>query len=1304
MNTFRPSLEQLEDRAVPDAADQLILDQIAATEAHIEELTAIPHFISAYPVGNTVYVTFSSPTDMSIILITPNSMGNFNAVGGNAAERIYHTSGQEGGVLKMEVPSSAPQGTLLLRLFDEPYGDTQAIVRLNWDGQNLSLADEVDGGYLAREQYLINHVLDDANPPHREPLETRMAEIDAIIADATAGAQEDDEEEEQVEVDAPITHFLAAHTEGNAVYVTYSTPTDDSIILITPNSLGNFNAVGGNAADHPYHTGGQSGAVLHMEVPTSLNHGTYLLRLFDEAYGETKAMMQLGWDGQNLTVLDELPEEQLETAERVLTSALAQTDMPYDDIIAGQLSAVQQRLHPQSANLSLAAVAAEASEEAEFRIRPDLGVLTQGNIVYVTYSIPTDESIILITRDDMSSFNAIGGAAADRFSHTGGKEGGLVQMAIPQDTAPGILLVRLFEEAYGDTQAIVRLEWDGQTATVLGTDVQNVYFESAQPLLDSLSDLRSDIAFVARISLFEDSAWFVGSQQFDELLRGLDPLLFAENPIAVIEQWRDMHMPSYTIGQAEQSYLKARSELRKFYWDYLGDYETGMSQILLAAVDFWIKAKQGQSESEILPVVQAEYDRHTFTGVAPLGLQKPSFQAFMEEGKRLMGEWYDELRTIAADNDAALLADQRAAFIAEIRESILAEQVKVINRALDELSAHDALTAQVIAGMKADDHQLAYHWAQQLVPVGSTQIASAITLQSFLVAQLEGRVVVTEGDVLVAGGLTDGEMQEGLSELGGGGDVEGFFAQKRAEVLAENPGEVLNMLLGLYESQVVVLQANGKEIRVDTASGKIFAGLLGELYQKKDDAESLGTLVSQVEYILGIPAARLFALTTNSTYQRYVDGLVYLFTQYGYDFNKNLGERELDLKIEYVDSTKARVHFAPGATKDFSHARLYFIDPFSGSNIPNAEYLSSDGKLFFDISGELAHSYPVEWIKIVVWWKSEGDTTTSYALNAGVDESRLDKEAVDIDQEKSSIIDQLAARPPVNFSVGTWKIDIGSSAHDDQYGSFHALDINLPGGTDRDKDVLAVMAGYISDIDLTYGRVVIDHQGQGSIPSWQSKYLHMPLYETGEVVTDLGGGQKKVYAFKKEDGSFDELRIWEGMKVNAGEKVGIIAGRGLGTDEIPHVDEAGGQISDSAFGMHLHYEAMVDGESIDIGALGERWGIRVIATDGNKVGRDVVLSSEISLPGMQKAWVNTDEKLIFFRSIDIIEDSQTDYFVAWEEGKSVEDMERVVLKQVGTVLINGSSQPVMRWTKIGSTDWTSGNNVWNPESQSWINV
>lgn len=74
--------------------------------------------------------------------------------------------------------------------------------------------------------------------------------------------------------------------------------------------------------------------------------------------------------------------------------------------------------------------------------------------------------------------------------------------------------------------------------------------------------------------------------------------------------------------------------------------------------------------------------------------------------------------------------------------------------------------------------------------------------------------------------------------------------------------------------------------------------------------------------------------------------------------------------------------------------------------------------------------------------------------------------------------------------------------------------------------------------------------------------------------------------------------------------------------------------------------------------------INIQADDDNGGLRDVEWIPDLSTPTQQGFYGNRDQKVIFYRDKTQSADSMGNYWVAWEVGKSVEQMKRVEWKKI----------------------------------------
>ncbi len=267
-----------------------------------------------------------------------------------------------------------------------------------------------------------------------------------------------------------------------------------------------------------------------------------------------------------------------------------------------------------------------------------------------------------------------------------------------------------------------------------------------------------------------------------------------------------------------------------------------------------------------------------------------------------------------------------------------------------------------------------------------------------------------------------------------------------------------------------------------------------------------------------------------------------------------------------------------------------------------------------------------------------------------------------------------------------WRWELGSGFHgNDEY---NAMDINyLEGESDRGLPVYAIADGVITSISGTYGAVTIEHTLNGV--TWRTEYMHMLIYPAGSdgsfVIRDKDGHDLKI--IKKDDA------------VKQGDLIGTIGGMGPSGDR--------------SFGSHSHIVNFqnVGGEwkSIDSRNVISALKINIKAFDS---GLDGIPGTTADNTGFDVVWndqvgtfVPKDGTMLCYDRSALETSSKgsaPSYWKAWEAGKKLEDMERVVLTKVDEIQVNGKSQSIMRWVRVGSTNWNTGKNIWDSLSQSWI--
>lgn len=234
-----------------------------------------------------------------------------------------------------------------------------------------------------------------------------------------------------------------------------------------------------------------------------------------------------------------------------------------------------------------------------------------------------------------------------------------------------------------------------------------------------------------------------------------------------------------------------------------------------------------------------------------------------------------------------------------------------------------------------------------------------------------------------------------------------------------------------------------------------------------------------------------------------------------------------------------------------------------------------------------------------------------------------------------------------------------------------------------------------------YGVIRIQYKTTiaGKEVRWFVEYLHLLVNDTGQK--DPSG--KNIFEARDKDGH----QIWTFVpgvtKVKGHVQVGAVGGRGEGKDDL--------------FDNHLHtkigyFDVNGKEQGVDMRILLTQELHSVIASDAGADGNVTTTGDNSSTTVLWEnnlnAWVAQNQTGKFAGVFYSHQNQQTadartpGYWYAWDTGKKPEEMERVVWKQIAEQDVNGKKVPVMKWVKFNSTSWTTGKNVWDTSSQSWV--
>lgn len=582
-------------------------------------------------------------------------------------------------------------------------------------------------------------------------------------------------------------------------------------------------------------------------------------------------------------------------------------------------------------------------------LKPAIGLDVQSRAVFVSYQTPENQSFVQIARAGGKTIDSLGRAAMETAVHPGGTQTGLVQLSVPANTPMGDLEVQLFDRPWGNIIASRLLHWDGQALSVVD-DGQNPGGAQEHFLLQSSQGLRPDLAQIQRLNMYYQSTFFVDGDQLEILLqqRNIDGVFPADREAYLTEQ---MQRTGLTRGDVENELLYEQSAARTHYHAVLNYYEQVVSGLLQASIEYWVQIKQGVVERPLYDALVSAYNT-TNWGEIPLLLDPPNFGQILAEGHRLFTEQYDYLVRLQRENLQLRAIDARNAWIAEQRQGYVADVTRSLQRLIDTMSAAHPEVQAVIAFL--NDDQLAYHWAEELVPFDpsaspvtddvlraffTTKIDATLQsmhLSSFSLITLDSEGGSSSGDVRTPMSpesltrirtLADSGRQSALAR-GDQSTADKFtLLFNAANGLLENPDSPdaaewkslverlttdpdpnasqlqLQKVLSWYHNQFVPNISDRYTVRPDTAMGQLFLGLADKLLSTTDQSVQL-MYASSVSQVTSIPLWKIMrsvtrlvendvAIPGTPTPARAADQFVQLFKDAGFsDIFSSIDERK----------------------------------------------------------------------------------------------------------------------------------------------------------------------------------------------------------------------------------------------------------------------------------------------------------------------------------------------------------------------------------------------------------------------------
>jgi hypothetical protein len=489
---------------------------------------------------------------------------------------------------------------------------------------------------------------------------------------------------------------------------------------------------------------------------------------------------------------------------------------------------------------------------------------------------------------------------------------------------------------------------------------------------------------------------------------------------------------------------------------------------------------------------------------------------------------------------------------------------------------------------------------------------------------------------LSAGTLTEGEYYAELERMFSGVEIGGIQVENmnimdtiRSAVAARGESALFAETQGWYDPNVSTEALNAINVRHDSFVGKIFKGLLQQLQQADGNGQEQCRLAAVVEAVTAIPAEKILAAMNIHDPLRMHD----LFFSAGYGsifltepMNANATAQVLATNVAIVDgSVRIRFDVVPDG-RELTSVKVYNAttgEEYSGTRhttfilIPLDRLAMSAENLQFDVRASFADGSTVEKV-------TEGMNLSGYV---GV----VSPEHFSDNPVENEILNKIAQHLPVDTS-NSWFNYLESPDH--KGVTLNAVDLNYGTvGEDRDATIYAVDSGVVHKIyksgDVT---ILVLRHSLSSGQTWDSVCMHMPMVEHVDNpgiwdLTDSSGG---VIAVLKQ-----------GDRVNAGQ---AIAANG----------------KEGTSGEHVHFEAHTgdwrSSSAINLDSMLRSNGIVSKINAGNKSLYEVSFNADL------RQWVNEVDRVIaYVPSGNSLADA---YTVAWEEGKSVEEMERVIWKKV----------------------------------------
>ncbi len=966
------------------------------------------------------------------------------------------------------------------------------------------------------------------------------------------------------------------------------------------------------------------------------------------------------------------------------------------------------------------ATTAPAAEANETIVAPPVFEVVgqQGNHILVHVRLPITENTTVGFAMEGPLANRVFTMPANTTTH---QLDAIVPLSLPGGTKTGPLTVRVFNKSASANLMELPLHWDGTNLTT-----PDATRRAAPEVVANAADALNDLYTLRRLAVsdahilqvngmhaFERSPWAAQlediSQRRMEFLRQQFPQVFLTQQ--EWQAWETNFPATYTGPQASMTDERARQrnalldkarELSKGFDNWLGREWQRIASLLGEATNRMAgsidgtrsfaadKASWANAAFQIEQHVGFEY-RNMRIVDAPVSM--PSTEAI----------WREALRQVDLDPNVLLWGarSQYALEVAETNARVKAEIAAV----QDALEA----TARKLISPEAYFHNLevieqgtpdpvqrsAKIWNYRIQYAEAWVVYEGVTLPSGFTAKqyamdLQARdkaIVVAAKDVLFAYSGSTGLSIDGIQFTNAGPDVggeSGISAAQRESALKSMYSPAMNGLVSLPV---------GMKVDTTTLMGRLFVGLLqqSEGPQRADAMAKFAAITGIKDVSRITDALKPFLMTERA--QKLHDVLINDGTYRGiftpafiadgtHVNNPTVGLK--DGKTEYTStdsSIRVRFDLAIPAGQNFHHGNVYLCDANS-NQMSDLQLIDNNftSQLFADVPMSsiiaalkkqlytLDTSKPFVGTFKVALWDANGQSIQGQRLTTGTFtitfKGGLD--SINYSNKEAAIYSELANHFPLQ-NPSQWHVDLASTAHTGS--GFFALDLNM-NTQDKGQPVSAPLRGEVVVAGTgTYNTFILKHESlvNGEKIVWYTKYLHM----------DTIG---------KRDANRNVIALKIGDILEQGEIFGLVSDVGAPGEN------------------HLHLEVNftgAGGQSIDVVPLINKLGLKVQGTaytiqngvlNQNGARQEIFWNNELQTWITGTNGIIGGNYLIYDRRAQQTTDNGGSYWLAYEKGKTIDQMDRVVW--------DTGSNTWRKWD-IVKNDWALVNGkkqIWNGTS------